>query len=838
MRLINTAIPLNDNRLFVYSVPDHLLTDNIVGRRVLVSFGKRILTAVVVEDNVKSELTKIKPIIEFLDNEPVFTNELLKLTKWISDYYLASWGDTLKAALPQGMSPKSIVNIKILKHLSESEIKKLKKKAPKKAEILRLLYARGNEVSVKYLQSQLKNPVISSQLEVLENTGYIYRERVMQKSTKEKTQKAVLISDNLIKDEDKFKEKIIILDKKAPKQAIALNYLYVNQKKTYKAILLSELMNNLDISISAINSLAKKNLVNIVDIKIERIYNDGTGNNLSIRNEAQLELTNEQKTVLKEVKDKIKSDCYSSILIHGITGSGKTLIYLHAIQEILDKGKSALILVPEISLTPQLIDRFERVFQDKIAVLHSRMSEGEKYDTWQSIRTGKKQIVLGVRSAVFAPLKNLGLIIVDEEHETSYKQDNPSPRYHARDTAIMRARIENALIILGSATPSLESYYNATKGKYKLLNIFDRADGAVLPDVKIIDIMSARKRGQMHGYFSEDLLNEIAERVRKKEGVILFQNRRGFATVLECPDCGYVPECDNCSVPLTYHKKIDNLQCHYCGKTYKKFNSCPACGYPQLKEIGYGTQRIEENIKTCLEERNIKARVQRMDLDTTARKGSYRKIIADFARGDIDILIGTQMVAKGLDIARVTLVGVINADLQLYLPDFRASERTFQLLTQVSGRAGRTMEQPGEVIIQTSHPSNFAILSTKNNDFNLFYNEEIDNRKNAEYPPFYRFVVIEFFGKNQDKVNKQSSKFFSILPKNYKGITFLGPVTPSIYKIRNNYRKIIIAKLSKETDPNSNAFRKIMNYAFDKYNKQWKISTVSIKIDVDSYSII
>jgi primosomal protein N' (replication factor Y) len=427
------------------------------------------------------------------------------------------------------------------------------------------------------------------------------------------------------------------------------------------------------------------------------------------------------------------------------------------------------------------------------------------------------------------------LIIVDEEHESSYKQDSPSPRYNARDTAVMRAKLCEIPVVLGSATPSLESRYNAGIGRYKLLEITHRADSAVLPQIMIVDSIIAKKAGQMNGQFSKPLLLEIEERLTRKEGVILFQNRRGYASLLECQDCGFIPMCKNCDVSLTYHKNKHQLRCHYCGYSIDSFKACPTCGHPEISELGSGTQRIEDDLFDILTADGFSPVIQRVDLDSTMRKGSLRRIFHAFANGEIDILVGTQMVAKGLDFERVTLVGVINADMQLFLPDFRAVERTFQLLTQVSGRSGRSGSKPGEVVIQTAHPKNPAIAATLSNSYKMFYENEIYNRKKLGYPPFSRFIHVEFSGKNEKKVEDISLLYFNLIP-NHDSIIKMGPSIPLISKLKNNYRRYIIIKNNKEKDVSGKTLRNVIKYVQGQYDSKYSTASVRVTINVDSFN--
>jgi primosomal protein N' (replication factor Y) len=835
--ILNISLPVPLNQLFSYIAEGYDDGHELIGRRALVPFGKRIVTGVVVGIEQITPAIKLKKIIEILDEKPVFSTQLLNFTKSIAEYYLCSWGETLKAAMPQGISPKSITRVKILIRLNSDEMEQLKKKAPKRAALLEMLYDHEGDLTVDYLESQLNTNSVATQITTLEEQGIIEIQRVVEKTISKKFQKAVSLHSSYSKDKALFKYTLTELENSSSKQALLMSYLYLEKLKSKNPILVTKIVDELKISQSTISTLVKKGIAIVYDSEVNR-SDSSDDESLSIRNEYELPLTYEQDEALKEIVSAMETNSMHPFLLHGITGSGKTLVYIHAIKKALSSGKTSLMLVPEISLTPQLIDRFRSAFSEKIAVLHSKMSQGERYDAWRMIQRNEVNIVIGVRSAIFAPLDNLGLIIVDEEHEPSYKQDDPVPRYNARDAALLRAREENCTVVLGSATPSLESMYNAITGKYKLLEITERADGANLPDIRIVDTLIARRSGQMLGLISKELITAIADRVNKKEGVILFLNRRGFSSQLECPDCGYVPECKNCSVSLTYHKVRERLQCHYCGYTAEVHKSCPACGFDELKEIGTGTQKIEEDLKELLLANGVDAKIQRMDLDTTSKKGSHRRILQDFASGNTDILLGTQMVAKGLDFDRVTLVGVVNPDLQLFIPDFRATERTFQLLTQVSGRAGRSRELPGEVIVQTAHSNNFAIRYSLDNDYKSFYEDEIKHREDAKYPPFSRFIVIEFSGEDEKIVQQKAVSFLSLIPKRENFLVVLGVNTPTLSKLRNKYRRIIIIKNLKKYDGAGKKMRNVLENVIQNYNKQHSSSRVHVTIDIDSYSII
>ncbi len=833
---LSIALPIPMRRLFTYLLPDGMNAER--GMRVLVPFGKRSLTGIVVDPNAAA-LPDAKAIHEVLDDIPLMNTTMLEFTRWMSEYYLASWGETLHAAVPQGMSPESVITIKLLHVLDEQQLAIIARKGPKRAALLRLLQKHKGPVSVAHLQQQLRSDSISSQLEALEHAGLIEIQRTIKAQAQAKTQRVVQLSEELFSNASMLQQLLDTLDRKAPRQAEVLGSVYLAQRQSKRAVPVHEVLVKTQTTASVIKSLVTKSYLIESTEEVHRSF-DRTDEDerLHDRDESTVELTDEQSHASSVIEQALDSAKAKTFLLHGVTGSGKTIVYMHAIRHARTLGKSALILVPEISLTPQLIDRFRSVFGTDIAVLHSRMSIGERFDEWRAIQRGDARIVLGVRSALFAPVQNLGLIIVDEEHEASYKQDSPAPRYNARDSAVMRGIMEGAIVVLGSATPSIESMYNARSAKYHLLSLSKRADNAQLPDIKIVDLVDARKRKQVVQSFSLEMIDAIVDRLAKKEGVILLQNRRGFAPRLECMDCGHVPTCRDCSVSLTYHKHLNQLRCHYCGYTETAVKSCQECGSAEMLEFGAGTQRIEEELNEILEKRGIKARIQRVDLDSTSRKGSLRKILASFRKEEIDILVGTKMLAKGLDFERVTFVGVVNADLQLYMSDFRASERNFQLLTQVAGRAGRSSTKRGEVLIQTMQPKHPAIVATKLAQYELFYSDELQQRLDAFYPPFSRFVVIELSGRDAQLVQQHAQHIVFALPRSSPSLRVLGPTKPDVDRIRGSYRRVIVLKSSKADDPGGQYMRQSLSAALQHYRDRHASSLIRVSVDVDSYSAL
>ena len=527
---------------------------------------------------------------------------------------------------------------------------------------------------------------------------------------------------------------------------------------------------------SSISTLIKNGIIKEEFVNVDRYKGHASGKY------HKLTLNKEQKDVL----DEVLLDEYKPYLLYGITGSGKTEVYMELISKILKRGKTAIMLVPEISLTPQIVDRFITRFGEDVAIFHSGLSDYERYDEYRKIKEGRVKIVVGARSAIFMPLDNLGIIVIDEEHSTTYKQDN-NPRYHARDVALLRGEYHNCPVVLGSATPSLESFARANKGVYKLLTLTKRAGGGTLPKVMVVDMKKEVKKGNF--ILSKMLIDKIDEKLKKKEQIILLLNRRGYSSMITCRDCGNVLKCPNCDITLTYHKSSNTNRCHYCNYSIKNVSKCPICGSDNIKDYGLGTEKLEEELN-----KRFNARVIRMDLDTTGRKGMHEKIIEDFGEHKYDILLGTQMIAKGLDFPLVTLVGVINADNSLNIPDFRSAENTFQLLSQVSGRAGRSIN-PGEVIIQTYNPDHYSINDAKEHNYLKFYEEEMNIRKVLNYPPYYYIIMVNIYSKDYEKGFKEANKVGNYLRKELDSNTkVLGPSMANIFKVNNVYHYQCIIK--------------------------------------------
>lgn len=561
-----------------------------------------------------------------------------------------------------------------------------------------------------------------------------------------------------------------------------------------------------DISLSSLNTLIKKNI--LLEKKLEHYrlsYNE--------KIEPKKELTNDQRSVVDEV---LANTGYFPYLLFGVTGSGKTEVYMELIEDALNKGKTSIVLVPEISLTPQMVLRFQKRFGDNIAAIHSALSDGEKYDEWRRIVKGEAKIVIGARSAIFAPLNNIGMIIIDEEHSDSYKQDDSNPRYNAKDIALLRGKYHNCPVIMGSATPSLEVFARAKKGVFKLLELPNRINGKSLPHINIVDMNEMISKTK--GHFSPVLLEAISARLLKNEQIILLLNRRGYSSFVTCKNCGYTFKCPNCDITLTYHKSSRTLRCHYCGYGTKVYDTCPECHEKSINDLGVGTEKVEEELNKLFPE----SKILRMDFDTTSRKGMHEKMIKAFKNHEYDILLGTQIVSKGLDFDNVTLVGVINADTSLNIPDFRSSETTFSLLAQVAGRAGRS-DKEGEVIIQTFNPEHYAIQYTKMHDYLGFYNREMSIRRELKYPPYYYICYVKISGKDNKYIYEESLKITKLFHNKLINMIILGPSPCTIFKLNNIYRYGIILKYKKDED-----LREVLNKVIEHYK-----DNRNIKIDVN-----
>lgn len=831
------ALPVPVDKVFTYIVPPELHTSARVGCRALVPFGRRHLVGYIVALADSSRLSGIKPVRDIVDAEPTMTEELLRLTRWVAGYYFAPWGEVLRAAAPRGLALESKRSVRlrsddtsILKPQSSSTAKR-------RDEVLKhLTVSKG--ITIAALQKKLRSKSIYALLNAMVRDGIVeVDEEIPLLKVKPRRQKVVLFIDG---HRNRWEEELEHRAAKAKKQAQLLRGLIELSTRGHESITVQEVLRLTGSNLSVLSALVKRGLILLEEREVLRsaVFDQFEPPQVIVLNA-------HQERALAALTEAVAQGHYRSYLLHGVTGSGKTQVYIEAIRSALGRGKTAIVLVPEISLTPQIVRRFKFHFGEDVAVMHSRMSEGERYDAWRQVHRGRSRIVIGARSAVFAPLRNLGLIVVDEEQEASYKQFDAVPRYHARDVALMRARDCGAVVILGSATPSLESYFNARSGKHILLELPERVDRAKLPHIEIVDMTAERKRALETlrlsrtsertsgtpssklkiGSISTLLREKIEDRLRKREGIILLQNRRGFAPYLECRDCGRVEMCANCNVTLTYHLVRKHLRCHYCGSVAPVPRECLSCRGQSLEVRGFGTQRVEEELK----QEFPAARILRMDLDTTTRKGSHDKMLKTFVQGGADLLLGTQMVAKGLDISHVTLVGVVSADTQMRLPDFRSAERTFQLLTQVAGRAGRRSIE-GEVIIQTSQPQHYCFGYVVQHNVVGFYEDELESRRELCYPPFGRLALIEFRGRNESDVERVAEQFASLFVRGDRGIEILGPAPAAISKVRKNYRYHLLLKTDRAKDPGGTQLHDALRGSLNRFKGR---SGVQLTVDID-----
>ena len=816
------VFPLPFRNTFTYSVPKELEAFAQTGVRAVVPFGKRTLTGFIINTSDKTAVKeKIKPVSDILDDKPIFDKKSLKFYEWVADYYLSSLGEALKLGVPYGSDIETKRKIIIDKKLCEELYKKEKNKNSLRAKILKFLSER-DEINFTYLQSLVKKKNIYSQVKSLEVTGAItVLDEIQDAKVKAKTAKFIELNKSIGEIYASFPE----IERRSPKQVKILLELISGKNKKF---LLADILKKTESSASSVNSLEEKGLIKIIEKEIERTYLE----EYKEKHET-FELTSKQKEVIEEVSKNFEPLKFAAYLLHGVTGSGKTQVYIELIKKAVENNKTALFLVPEISLTPQITSRLLNNFGDIVTIIHSRMSIGERYDSWRKILKGKSKIVIGARSALFAPLRNVGIIVVDEEHDSSYKQFESAPKYQARDSAIILARHHDCPVVLGSATPSIESMHNALTGKFHLLEMPERIDNAKLPEIELVNVANERKNKRMENIFSKFLLDKIEDRLKKKEGIIILQNRRGFSTQVYCEDCSEIETCENCSVPLIYHINKNVLQCHYCGFVKDVPHACTNCGSLSVKYFGTGTERVEDEIEYYFP--NV--RVKRIDSDSITKKNSLSKILLKFSRGDIDILVGTQMVSKGLDFSRVTLVGVISAETTLWLPDFRADERTFQLLTQVAGRSGRSKVK-GEVVIQTQNEKNFTLQKVVQNDYAGFYKKEITDREIMGYPPFTRIGLIEAKDLDERRAKGAISDFYKELKAYEKYLKIMEPATAILARLKGFYRYHILIKSSKEVDPGGAILRKAILNSYTEFNRKSRFRDVKLIYDVDPQSIM
>lgn len=778
MFFVEVILPLAVDKTFTYQISEEEFHFIQPGMRIAVPFGKtKIYTALTLEVHANEPLHyKAKEIHEIIDETPIVNNYQIKHWFWIAEYYMCSIGEVYRTAVPSILLLEGETII-----IKNNETEVLKSELSDDEFLVYEALEKQNSLKVQDIVAILGKKTVLPMLHKLLDKGVIHLQEEVVENYKPKLIRFVRLSETYNSQEG-LKELLEKLKAAHKQREVILKYFQL-KAVSKKPISVKDLTQSTETSTSIVNALIDKEIFEEYFLQIDRT--DFEAGELK----TNIDLSTMQKKALDEIK--LSFETKNTTLLFGVTSSGKTEVYIKLIEEYLAEGKQILYLLPEIALTTQLVSRLRKYFGNEVAVYHSKYNQNERTEVWNQValQSEKAKIVIGARSALFLPFKDLGLIIVDEEHEQTFKQQDPAPRYHARDAAIVLGEIHKAKILLGSATPSIETYYNTQTNKFGLVNLTERFGKVQLPLIEVIDLKDKHFRKRMTGHFSDTLLEEITNTLANGEQVILFQNRRGFAPILECSTCGHIPQCPNCDVSLTYHKLKSQIRCHYCGYAIAKPINCHACKSPHLTTKGFGTEQIQLELQAVYSDKNIK----RMDRDTTQGKFGYEKIIDSFKTRETDILVGTQMLAKGLDFDNVGLVGILNADSMLYQPDFRAYERSFQLMTQVAGRAGRS-EKRGKVIIQTYSPQHDIIQKVIDNDYFSMYSQELQERKAFEYPPFARLIKITLKHRDFDKLQDGSLWLHQSL-KNTLQITVLGPEEPPISRVRNQYIRTILIKI-------------------------------------------
>lgn len=809
------VLPLALPKTFTYLVSEAEFQYIRKGMRVAVPFGKsKIYTALVIDLHQNAPtLYQAKEIHQILDESPVVNEFQIEHWQWIANYYMCSIGEVFKSALPSGflLESETIISAQKeldidAKELSDSEFliyQALQQQSSLKVEDIVSILGKKNVFPI--LNAMLAKNVLVLQEEVAEKY-------------KPKLTRYIRLQEEFLQQEQ-LSELMEILSRAQKQRELVLHYFQLNAKEK-KPISVKQLLETSGSTSAVVKSLVDKGIFEEYYIAQDRVAFEKEA-------ESGFQLSQPQQTAFDQIKACFEK--HAVTLLHGVTASGKTEIYIKLIEEYIAKGEQVLYLLPEIALTTQLVTRLTAYFGNQVAVFHSKYSNNERIEVWNQVlqNSDKAKIVIGARSALFLPFSNLGLIVIDEEHEQTFKQFDPAPRYHARDAAIVLASQHKAKVLLGSATPSLETYHNVKANKYGLVELFERYGNVVLPEIYLVDLKDKYKRKKMTGHFSDDLLEAMAEVLSKGEQVILFQNRRGYSPFVECMTCGHVPQCPSCDVSLTYYKFKNQLRCHYCGHSIANPTHCHACQSVDLSTKGFGTEQIEIELKALFPEKTI----GRMDQDTTRGKFGYEKIIDAFKNREIDVLVGTQMLAKGLHFDNVTLVGVMNADNMLNQPDFRSHERAYQMMMQVSGRAGRS-EKRGKVMIQTYNPYHNIIQQVTNNDYNGMYNEQVYERHNFKYPPYYRLVKLTLKHRDFDKLKEGSLWMYNVLVQQLQ-IPVLGPEEPAISRIRNEFIRTILIKI-----PNQNHLgqtKKTIQRVLNSFEAVAQYRAIKVTINVDNY---
>ena len=815
MHFIEVILPLSLPKTFTYSVSEAEYNYIKPGMRVAVPFRKnKIYTALVVAShNNPPTLYEAKEIHQILDEKPIVNQFQIDHWQWIASYYMCNIGDVFRGAMPSAfiLESETIISHKQGDSIDETEL----------SDDEFLIYEalqHQSSLKVQDIMAILNKKNIFPVVQKLLNKNVLSLQEEMQEEYKPKLIRYIRLHENYSTDESLM----ALLDSlKGAKQKEVLMHYFQTNAQDKKPISVKHLTEISKSTTATIKALVDKNIFEEYYIQEDRVNFDKN------KKENSLNLSEAQQKAFLEIKESFQSKEVS--LLHGVTSSGKTEIYTKLIEEFIAQGKQVLYLLPEIALTTQLVSRLTKHFGNEVAVFHSKYSNNERVEVWNQVleNSEKSKIVIGARSALFLPYSNLGLIIIDEEHEQTFKQQDPAPRYHARDAAIVLAQAQKAKVLLGSATPSIETYFNAQSGKFGMISIQERFGKAPLPEVELVDLKENYFKKRMKGHFSLTLIEAITEALSLGEQVILFQNRRGFSPVLECITCGHIPQCTSCNVSLTYHKFKNQLRCHYCGYSIAKPTNCHACSSVDISAKGFGTEQIELELAELFPTKNIK----RMDQDTTRGKYSFEKLIDSFKNREIDILVGTQMLAKGLDFDNVSLVGIMNADNMLYHPDFRAFERSFQMMTQVSGRAGRS-DKRGKVIIQTYNVNHNVIQQVTHNDYVGMYKEQLYERQIYKYPPFFRLIKLTLKHKDFEKLKEGSMWLYQVMQQNLN-VPVLGPEEPGINRIRNEYIRTIMVKIPQDSSISST--KKTIQKILNSFDVVPQYRTIKVTANVDFY---
>lgn len=811
---VEVILPLSIAKSYTYRVPDALRGNVKIGVRVIVQFGKNRIYAGIIEHVTEEapERYEAKYILDVVDEESIVAAGQLDFWRWIADYYMCHLGDVMQAALPAALKMASETKIRA----ADSEERDRSELSDKAFLVMDALDVAG-ELRISDVIKILGQKTVFPLLKNLFDKGFILISEEIKQRYKPKV-KTFLRLASMYNDSE---GKRTILDElnRAPKQQDAVLALLQLQKQDID-ISRQLLMETSGCGAGAITALIDKGVFEVEEKVVSRFQ----GSDIVLQKDFKF------STPQQQAFDQINELFHEKevVLLHGVTASGKTQLYIRLMEQVLAQGQGVLFLLPEIALTAQITERLKLYFGDELGVYHSKFNDNERAEMWYKVLRGEIKIIVGARSAVLLPFKDLGLVIVDEEHESSYKQYEPAPRYHARDAAIYLANAQQAKVLLGSATPSVESFYNAKADKFGLVTLSERFGEVELPAIEIVHVTEEARKDQMVNYFSKTLLQGIQDAVARKEQIILFQNRRGHTPFLQCKTCGYVAKCVQCDVSLTYHKSSNLLHCHYCGFSEDNMQLCPACGSTHVENKGYGTERIEEELELLMPE----LRIGRLDLDTTRGKDGFQKVITAFDEHEYDVLIGTQMVAKGLDFGRVNLIGIINADSMINFPDFRSYERAFSLFSQVAGRAGRRQTQ-GRVIIQTYSPNHRVLEQVVQHDYLSMFTDEITERKNYHYPPFYRLIRLDVKHADQDKCLDSANKLANLLRATLEK-RVLGPEQPLVARIRNNYIQTITLKVERK-DISIVKVKDLIRQALVHFEIDKKNSGVRVVVDVDPY---